>query len=106
MEVGEDIGLELGMKMVKDYYDVTGDNLNHFVGKNILIKLLTQPDCVGIRIYKALNEEKKQTYVLVGMDSKGEAILDYPSVNVDGQLSKELGIVADRIGGNSGWVDL
>ena len=52
-EVGEDIGFELGMKMVKDYYDATGDKLNHFVGKNILVKVLNQPDCVGVRIFPA-----------------------------------------------------
>ena len=105
-EVGEDIGLELGMKMVKDYFDATGDRLNHFVGKNILIKILSQPDCVGIKIYKALNEEGIQTYVMVGLDSKADAILEYPIITVDGQLTKELGIVADRQKGDNGWMEL
>jgi len=105
-EVGEDIGFELGVKMVKDYYDATGDKNCHFVGKNILIKMLSQPDCVGIKIYKALNEQGSQTYVMVGMNSVGQPILEYPIVSIDGQLTKELGIVADRVKNNDGWIDL
>jgi len=105
-EVGEDIGYELGVKMVKDYYDATGDKSAHFVGKNILIKILSQPDCMGIRIYKALNEQGAQTYVMVGMNSKAEPILEYPIVTIDGQLSKELGIVADRKASDLNWVNL
>jgi len=104
--VGEDIGFELGVKMVKDYYDATGDKLSHFVGKNILIKMLSQPDCVGIKIYKALDEQKVQTYVMVGINSNGEPIVEYPIVTTNGQLSKNLGIVADRVIKGDGWMDL
>jgi len=103
--VGEDIGFELGVKMVKDYYDATGDKLSHFVGKNIMIKMLSQPDCVGIKIYKALDEQGIQTYVMVGIDSNGEPIIEYPIITTNGQLSKDLGIVADRVIKVDGWMD-
>jgi len=108
-EIGEDIGFELGMKLVKDYYDVTGDRTSHFIGRNILERLLAQPECIGLRIYKALNEQGNQTYVIIGLDSKGEPILEYPVVGPDGSLSKTPGIVADRTPGDKSttysWFD-
>ena len=36
---GEDVGFELGVKMVKDYYDATGIGTAQFVGKNIIEKI-------------------------------------------------------------------
>ena len=39
---GEDIGFELGVKMVKDYYDATGIGTAQFVGRNIIEKILNQ----------------------------------------------------------------
>lgn len=94
--VGEHVGFEMGAKMVKDYYDSFGENQAHFVGRNIIEKILAQPDCTGIKIYKALNAKGDQTYVFVGIDKRGKAILEYTVVNDDGTLSKEVGIVANR----------
>jgi len=94
--VGEHIGIELGAKMVKDYYDAVGETTCHFVGKTIIEKIIAQPDCIGINMYKALNAKGEQTYVFVGVDSRGKAILDYSSVNDEGNLSKEIGLVANK----------
>lgn len=103
--IGENIGYEKGAKMVKDYCDTYGENICHFVGKNILEKLLSQPDCVGINMYKALNDKGAQTYVFVGMDSTGKAILEYTAVNDNGGLAKEYGIVANKFSrrASEGW---
>jgi hypothetical protein len=100
--VGEHIGFELGAKMIKDYYDTYKEAGAQFVGRNILQQILAQPSCMGINIYKALNEKGEKTYVLVGVDEKGENIYEYQVINTQGSLSKAEGIVADR-SGNAGW---
>lgn len=95
-QVGEHIGYDLGVKMVKDYADRFNECGAQFVGKNILEQIIKQPGCVGINIYKALNEQGQKTYVLVGMDQCGNPILELTAVNPQGELNKSEGIVADR----------
>ena len=96
--VGEDIGPELGAKMVKDFQDAfPNENPWLFAGKEILYKILNQPDCQGIRFYSAIDEIGQKTLVLVGIDSQGEIISDYSTINANGIIAKERGIVADRI---------
>ena len=102
--VGEHIGYELGVKMVKDYFDKYQEGGAQFIGKNILNQILEQPNCVGINVYKALNEQGHKTYVIVGMDKEANPILDITAVNLNGELSKKEGIVADRNFG-LGWFD-
>jgi hypothetical protein len=104
-QAGEHIGYDLGLKMVKDHYDAFGEGNAQFVGKNILEQILTQPDCIGINIFKALNEKGEKTYVLVGLDKENQPILEYQIVNSVGQISKTEGIVADRNVVVKGWYD-
>ncbi|MBX2923585.1 MAG: hypothetical protein KF746_15390 [Chitinophagaceae bacterium] len=101
--VGQHIGYEKGAKMIKDYFDLHGENSCRFVGRNILEKMLSQPDCIGINIYKALNDQGVQTYVFVGVDSAGKAILEYTYVNDGGELDKVPGIVANQFSPRPGW---
>lgn len=103
--VGEHIGYDLGVKMVKDYYDAFGEGGAQFVGKNILQDILSQPGCIGINIYKALNEKGEKTYVLVGLDKSNNPIIEITSVNTNGILEQKEGIVADRNFG-LGWFDI
>jgi hypothetical protein len=103
-EVGEHIGYELGAKMVKDYTDTYNEFGSQFIGKNIILEILSQPGCIGIKIFNALNESKQKTYVLTGVDEKGNPILDYTIVNPYGEIKNTEGIVADRIE-RDGWVD-
>lgn len=103
--VGEHIGYDLGLKMVKDYFDTHGEGNAQFVGKVILEKILAQPGCVGINIYKALNESKEKTYVLVGTDVDNQPIIELTAVNTNGQIRKTEGIVADRNKPVDGWFD-
>lgn len=101
--IGEHIGYEKAAKMVKDYYDAKGENSCHFVGRNIIEKILAQPDCIGINIYKALNDFGKQTYVIIGVDSTGKAILEYTAINDGGNLSKEIGLITNKFSPKPGW---
>jgi hypothetical protein len=104
--VGEHIGYDLGVKMVKDYFEVNGEAGGQFVGKVILEKILAQPGCIGITIYQGLNEQKDKSYVLVGIDSSNNPILEITAVNPNGNLKKIEGIVADRNKPIEGWFDI
>ena len=103
--VGEHIGYDLGVKMVKDYFDKYQEGGAQFIGKNILNQILEQPNCIGINVYKALNEQGEKTYVIVGMDKDANPILDITAVNLNGELSKKEGIVADRNKVVQGWFE-
>lgn len=48
-----------------------------FVGKENLLKILEQPDCLGIRIYNGYNDdENTSNKVLIGVDSNGDDMID------------------------------
>jgi DhnA family fructose-bisphosphate aldolase class Ia len=102
--IGEHIGYELGAKMVKDYYDKYQEAGSQFVGRNIIDQILAQPGCIGIKIFKALNEAGEKTYVLTGVSQDGQPMFDVTAVNQNGEIKKQEGIVADRNGG-AGWFD-
>lgn len=102
--VGEHIGYELGAKMIKDYYDTYQEAGSQFVGRNILDQILAQPGCIGIKIFKALNEAGEKTYVLTGINQEGQLMLEVTAVNPNGEIKKSEGVVADRSGGG-GWFD-
>jgi hypothetical protein len=104
--VGEDIGYDLGVQMVKAYFDRFGEGNAQFVGKNILTSLINQPNCVGISIYNALNEKGEKTYVLVGLDKENKPILETTIVTPNGELNREQGIVADRMRVENGWFSI
>jgi len=43
--------------------------ISEFLGKEKIIELLDQEDCVGIRFYYAINDQGEKILVLVGADS-------------------------------------
>ena len=102
--IGEHIGYELGAKMVKDYCDKFQEAGSQFVGRNILDQILAQPGCIGIKIFKALNEAGEKTYVLTGVNQEGQEMLEVTAVNPFGEIKKQEGIVADR-NERDGWYD-
>jgi len=97
-QVGEEVGLELGTQMVKNYRQANPADVQwYMVGREIIEKILAQPGCVGLKFYNAYNEEGQKTLVYVGVDQNGKGILEYSVVNVEGKLGEEKGIVADRV---------
>ncbi len=46
-----------------------GDTLAHFVGKNQLLKILNQPDCVGVRYYYGIDEVGAKVLIAIGVTS-------------------------------------
>lgn len=97
-QIGEEVGLELGTQMVKNYREANPTDVQwYMVGREIIEKVLAQPGCVGLKFYNAYNEEGQKTLVYVGVDQNGKVILEYSVINVEGELAREKGIVADRI---------
>jgi hypothetical protein len=97
--IGENVGLALGTKMVKDYYDTYPDNASaYIIGKEIITKILAQPDCHGVILCNALDELGNKTFVYAGVDIDGKPITAYPLVTPNGTIRIEEGIVADRAG--------
>jgi hypothetical protein len=87
-QVGEEISPDLGMKMVKDFQDAYPDFTKHnFIGKDILLKMLQQPDCQGIQFYNGLNELGEETLVYVGVGSNSQII---PNIVADRTLTREM----------------
>ena len=96
--VGEEIGLALGAQFISSYQKANpSDIASYFVGRNILDQVLAQPGCVGMRFYNAYNEAGKKTLVYVGVTAEGNDMLNVTTVNPNGQLDVQKGIVADRI---------
>ncbi|SFF09782.1 hypothetical protein SAMN05518672_11631 [Chitinophaga sp. CF118] len=96
-QIGEHVGIELGTKLVKDYFDAYPEQAyGHVIGRTIMDKILAQPGCEGIIVYPALDESGKRTLVYAGIDAKGKAIVKIPIVNTDGVIRFEDAIVADR----------
>ena len=113
--IGEEIGYELGARLVKAYQEAhPSDVQSYIIGKNIINEILAQPGCVAIEFHNAINELGEKTLVYIGLDQEGKSILKYSFIDNRGQLSTGNGIVADRAGtrGRSGaeddswgWVD-
>jgi hypothetical protein len=96
-EVGEDIGYELGAKMVKRWHAENPDDvIASFTGRNIIESILAQPGCTGIRFFNAINDLGVKQLVLVGADKNGNNIFNYTTVANNGEIVKHKGIVADR----------
>jgi hypothetical protein len=95
-QIGGHVGIELGTKLVKDYFDAYPEQAyGNVVGKDILQKILAQPGCEGLAIYPALNEEGKRTVVYAGVDAEGKIIERIPVVDATGAIRFKEGIVAD-----------
>ncbi len=98
-EVGEDIGLQEGVALVKAFRDANPEaTKGYYIGKNILNEILAQPGCVGINFRKCLTEMNEEHLVYTGVDADGKDIIEYTVVTNTGDVIKKDGIVADRIG--------
>lgn len=101
--IGKHIGYEAGEEMVKRFYDKHPDQAyGHIVGREIIEKILAQPDCAGIGVLPAYNDKGIRQTVFVGLNSAGNPILQYNIVNEAGELDVEEGLVGDNFKTN-GW---
>lgn len=96
--VGEDIGLDEGLRLVRAFREAYPEATpGYYIGRNIIEKILAQPGVVGINFRKCLSENGEEHLVYTGVDEKGEDILAYPVINTSGEMDTEDGIVADRV---------
>ena len=97
-EVGEDIGLTEGKRLVDNFRTANPEATpGYFIGRNILDEVLNQPGCVGIRFRKCLSDNNEEHLVYTGVDAEGQDILQFSVVTNTGDIEKYDGIVADRI---------
>lgn len=100
-EVGENIGLSEGRKLVKSFKQANPDaTTGYYIGRNILDAVLAQPGCVGINFRKCLTETNQEHLVYTGVDANGKDILEFTVVTNTGELVKQEGIVADKV-----WIE-
>ncbi len=95
-QVGEAIPHDLGFEMIQKYYTANPTDNSQVIGKNIILEILAQPGCEGIRFFHAYNEEGEKTLVYMGIDATGKAIVEYNMVSSTGEITKKPAIVADR----------
>ena len=97
-EVGEDIGLSEGKKMISAFRQASpGATQGYYIGRNIIDQILAQPDCVGINFRKCLTETNEEQLVYTGVNSDGKDIVEYSVVTGTGDIVKQNAIVADRV---------
>jgi len=97
--IGEKISHEVAAKMVKDHHDkhTLDDSSSYIIGRDAIEMIISQPGCVGIRFFDALNEEGKKTLVYVGIDAKGKSIVEITTVNEEGRLNIIKASVGDHL---------
>ena len=101
-EVGEDIGLNEGIKLVKAFRDANPDATSgYYIGRNILEQILAQPGCVGINFRKCLTETSQEHLVYTGVNEDGKDLLNLTVVTNTGDLANQDAIVADK----TIWID-
>ena len=100
--IGKHIGYEAGEEMVKRFFDKHPDQqYGNIVGREIIEKILAQPNCAGISLLPAYNDAGIRQSVMVGIDYSGKPILQYNVVNASGEIVSEEGLVGDRF--DTGW---
>jgi hypothetical protein len=74
---GGKITLRVGGDMTAEYRNNNPNELlAHFFGKDILLDILNQNGCMGIRMYYALNAEGVKELVIVGADEDENDMTD------------------------------
>lgn len=53
-----------------------GDIIAHFIGKEKLLEILNQEDCVGVRIYYGIGDDGKKNLILVGAEANENDMVD------------------------------
>lgn len=81
--IGDPIDLATAQHWAANYRESNPDEtLGHYFGFEIIQQILSQTDCVGIRIYYAIDDAGEKKLILVGVDSSGENLLPAPGGKV------------------------
>lgn len=94
--IGEDIGLQKAANEIKNFFDAKGTSEAFVIGRDILVKILAQPSCAGIKIYNAMYDNGNPTLIYLGVDSKGFDLISYSSITCSGTIEENNAIIANR----------
>jgi len=53
-----------------------GEIISQFVGRNKLMEILNQDDCMGVRIYYGIGDDGKKNLILVGAEADENDMVD------------------------------
>lgn len=111
--IGEAIDLKDGIAMVAHYRETYPNNVgSYLIGKEILLAILGQVGCEGIRFFNALEEPGKPTLVFLAVNGECRLLAPSSTIGASGDMVNALPIVGERIkpggGGlqedvNEGW---
>lgn len=76
---GGEIALSQASDWTANYREKITDSSEvkaHFFGREILQKILDQPEAIGIRMYYALDDTGMKQLVLVGADKEGTDLIE------------------------------
>lgn len=74
---GGQISLEVAAELTSNYRtENPTSRIAHFFGRDILLELLNQDGCVGLRMYYGIGDDGEKELVVVGVDSDENDILD------------------------------
>lgn len=94
-DTGEPISGETAQRWIDNYKNAHPEpdtKIACFYGINRINEILAQPDCIGIRIYYAIDDNGAQQFVLVGVNSAGDNIWDLTTTQPnEGGVLMELG---------------
>lgn len=69
---GAEFPLDLAAKWTANYRKSNpGGTIAHLFGFRVILRILAQEDCLGLRIYYALDDEGKQQLIVAGVDKNG-----------------------------------
>jgi len=96
-EIGDHIGIENAEEMVKRFFDLHPEQAySNVMGRDIIEKILAQPDCHGISILPGYDSDGRRHVVLTGVDSNFKPILSYNVINISGSIVSRDGLVANQ----------
>ncbi|MFM6976376.1 MAG: hypothetical protein ACKOW2_05980 [Sphingobacteriaceae bacterium] len=88
--VGAPLELKTGIKWIANYKSLNGGkNKEHFVASKDLQAILRDPDCVGICLYFAIDDNNQELLIPIGVNSKGYLMKTSAISTLNGQISWE-----------------
>lgn len=74
---GAPISVSRGAELTKNYRSANpGARKGHFFGREILLQILAQEDCMGIRMYYGQDADGQKELVIVGADASENDMLN------------------------------